>query len=251
MRVSKFRSVLGLSFQLAKTNFKLRNEGSYLGIFWYLLAPLLLFLIIIFISSSFIIKDVNYPIYLLIGLIIFNFFSHSAIQSANSIVFNTNIIKSMRISQESLVISTVFQTIFSHFFDIILLIIVLIFYQFSLIGLFFYIPIFMVFVFFVLGAAFILATLGVFISDLNNVLGVFITLLWFTTPIFYFIDKGFLYKVNLFNPLFYFITITRDVFYQRMPDLWMILGIILFSFFVFVFGVLVFEKFKNKFAEVL
>ena len=253
MWLNKFRNILGLSFQLAKTNFKLRNEGSYLGIFWYLLSPLLLFLILIAVSKFVNIFNEEYPIYLLIGLVVFNFFMHSVIQSSNAITFNSHIIKSMKISQESLVIATVFQATLSHFFEIILLITVLIFYKFSLIGMIFYPIILFFFIIFVMGVAFVLATLGVFVSDLNNVLNVLLTSLWFATPIFYFIDKtSFLYNVNLFNPIFYFIEITRQVvLYNKTPDLLMVITIILFSFFIFVFGVSVFGKFKNKFAELL
>lgn len=250
---NKIKRTLELSFQLAKTGFKLRNEGSYFGIFWYLLSPLSLFLILILISKFVGIYNQEYPIYLLIGLIVFNFFSHSMVQSANSITYNAHIIKSMKINQESLVIASVFQAIFSHFFEIGLLIIFLIFYENSLIGLFFYPLVFIFFVIFILGMSFILSTLGVFISDLNNFLSVLITLLWFTTPIFYFIDKSsFLYNANLFNPLFYFIEITREIIiYNRAPELWMIFIATLSSILILILGLYLFSKYKYKFAEAL
>ncbi len=250
---NKIKRSLELSFQLAKTGFKLRNEGSYFGIFWYLLNPLLLFLVLITISKFVGIYNQEYPIYLLIGLIVFNFFSHSMIQSANSITYNVHIIKSMKIHQESLVVASVFQTIFSHFFEIFLLIIFLIFYNNSLLGLFFYPLIFVFFVIFVLGMSFILSTLGVFISDLNNFLSVLITLLWFATPIFYFTDESsFLYKANLFNPIYYFIEITRDIIlYNKVPAFWMIFVTVLFSLIILIFGLYFFNKYKHRFAEVL
>ena len=74
---ARLKSILGLSLQLAKARFKLRNEGSYLGIFWYLLEPFLLFVIILGIRSAFVggSGGEDYPLYLIIGLVMINFFT--------------------------------------------------------------------------------------------------------------------------------------------------------------------------------
>ncbi len=251
---NRFKKIFELSLQLAKTNFKLRNEGSYLGILWYLLEPLLLFLILIFISSSFVMKGgPNYPIYLLIGLITFNFFRKATVQSASSISGNSEFIKNIKIPHESLVISRVIEGIFSHFFEIILLIFFMFFYKISFAGLIFYPLILAFLILFILGISFILSTLSVYVNDLNNVWNVLTTLLWFVTPIFYFVEEGSrLYMINLFNPMFYFITIMREVLiYQKVPELWMILVAVNFSLLILIIGFLVFGKYRNKFAEML
>jgi ABC-type polysaccharide/polyol phosphate export permease len=157
----------------------------------------------------------------------------------------------MKISNESLVISRVLQSSFSHFFEIILLIVFMLFYRVSLVGIIFY-PFIFIFIFlFTLGVSFILASIGVYVNDLNNVWNVITRLVWFITPIFYTIEKGSkIYFTNLFNPMFYFISIVRDlVIYNSVPELWIIITIVIFSIFVFVFGLFVFEKFKWRFAE--
>ena len=247
-----FWKVLGLSYQLAKTNFKVKNEGSYLGIFWYLLEPLFLFLILIFIRGALRGSgSPEYPIYLLIGLIVFNFFRQASVSSANSINNNANFLKSMKISQESLVLSRIFQSVFSHMFEIILLMVFIIIFGGSLIGLIFYPLVFFFLFLFALGVGFILAIVGTYVNDLVNVWSVLMRMVWFATPIFYIVEKGSLiYNVNMFNPMFYFITITRDfVVYLRVPELWMVFTICCFSVFVFVLGLFVFERFKDKLAE--
>ena len=48
----KIKSISALSFSLAKANFKIRNEGSYLGIFWYLLEPLAFFIVLLFFGEG-------------------------------------------------------------------------------------------------------------------------------------------------------------------------------------------------------
>jgi len=65
---------------------------------------------------------------------------------------------------------------------------------------------------------------------------------------FYLLKKGtWLYKINLVNPLYYFLTAARDVaIYGKMPEPYLIAGIILFSAFFFVVGIIIFNKFKSK-----
>ncbi|MBD3260723.1 MAG: ABC transporter permease, partial [Candidatus Altiarchaeales archaeon] len=71
----KFKRLWGLSLSIAEAEFKLRNEGSYLGILWYLLEPLLMFILLLFVFSKSLGQDIpHYPLYLLVGIIVFNFF---------------------------------------------------------------------------------------------------------------------------------------------------------------------------------
>ena len=57
---------------------------------------------------------------------------------------------------------------------------------------------------------------------------------------------------NLFNPLYYFITISRDIIiYNRMPELWMVGGIILYTLISIIIGFTIFKKLKYKFAEMI
>ncbi|MFH1995648.1 MAG: hypothetical protein ABIJ27_01470, partial [Candidatus Omnitrophota bacterium] len=114
--------VLRLSFHLAITNFKLKNEGSFLGICWYLLEPLLMFLVILLVRSAIIESAIShYPIYLLIGLIIFNFFRKTTASSLSAISGNIGILKSMKIATESFVIADVVQALISHVFEMLIL----------------------------------------------------------------------------------------------------------------------------------
>jgi len=247
------KSVLGLGFQLAKAKFKLRNEGSFLGIFWYLLEPFLLFLIILVIRGAFKVQDIsNYPLYLLLGLIMYNFFTGTTSRTTEVITGNSNFIKNMRINHESLVLSQVLESVFSHFFEVILFIIFMIFFNASLITILFYPLIFIFFFFFILGLSFILATIGVYINDLGNIWRVFTRFLFFLTPLFYVVNRQqtFIYVFNLFNPLFHFINISREIIiYKTMPGIHVIIILALASLVFLVLGIIIFEKFKNKFAE--
>ena len=248
----KLKSILGLSLQLAKANFKLKNEGSFLGIFWYLLEPFFLFIIILGIQKALGGNIVNnYLLYLLLGLIMFNFFSATTSISTKRIENSSNFIKSIKINNESIILSRIIENTFAHFFEIILFIGFMIFFKIPLIQLLIYPIIFIFYILFTTGSSFLLATIGVYVSDLDNAWRVVTRLLFFATPLFYVAEKGSLiYKINLFNPLFYFITISRDlIVYKKLSELWMIEITMALSIIIFITSILVFNKYKNKFAE--
>ncbi len=250
------KNILRLSVLLAKVGFKLRNEGSYLGVFWYLLSPLALFCVILFIKGA-AFSDVNipyYPLYLLMGITGLNFFRQVLSDSINSISTNVDYIKSINnVAPEVLVVSGVLRSVFSHIFEFVLIAGFMIFLKIPLVGLLFYPLIFFFFSLLVLGIAFIFATIGVYINDLDNIWSIMSQLLFLATPIFYAVPTGgLIYIVNLFNPLFYFLAIARSVvIYSTLPPLWMILTMVVLSPSLFLIGCFVFSRYKRKFAELV
>lgn len=248
--------IIRVGISLAKTNFRLRIEGSYLGILWYLLNPLVLFLVLYFVKET-AFSEISipfFPLYLLIGISGFNFFKQAITGSIDVINTNPEYLKSInKINPESLVIAIVLQSVFSHLFELALIIALAIYLQVSLVGFIFYPIIFGLFVLLTLGISFIFATIGVFISDLNNVWSIISQLLFLATPIFYNIGPASLiYKVNLLNPLFYFLEISRDlIIYHRLPSLFLIITMTIASFLFLFIGIFIFRQYKKKFAELL
>jgi len=247
----KAKSILSLSFSLAKVKFKLRNEGSYLGIFWYLLNPLAMFSIFLFLGNIINKKTIeHYPVYLLLGLIMFNIFRGATDASTSSIAGNAGIIKSMKVSFEPFVISGVLQSVFSHFFEILVLIAFLIYFQIPLGGLLFYPFILFLLVLFIIGFSFTLAALGTYISDISNIWSIMVNLTWFAAPVFYVVTKGDVPFINSINPMFYFITAARDIIiYETFPDFKIILLMVAFGFGSLAIGLFIFEKNKHRFPE--
>lgn len=247
-KFNHFRKVLELSLSLAKANFKLRIEGSYLGIIWYLLDPLLLLLILYAVFSRNLGAQIeHYPLFLIWGLILFNFFSTVTTQAVSVISNSGAFIKSMKIDISSLVISTLIQAIFSHFFELIIFVLFMAYFQMSMVGLLAYPFIFLFFAMFILGLSFILSTAGVYASDLNNVWKFLTQALFFITPIFYLAPKTIIFTLN---PLYYFLGISRDlIIYQRIPPINMIIITITFSVGTLILGFLIFKRYYKRFAE--
>jgi lipopolysaccharide transport system permease protein len=249
----EYKNILSLSYSLAKANFKLRNEGSYLGILWYLLNPLSFFLIILCLKGVLFstANTVYYPAYLLVGLIMMNFFSQNIAASIDLIRNNSGVIKSIKIPYEVFVIAALYQSIFSHLFELFLVAVLFLYFHISIIGILWYIIIFIFFALFTLGASFLATTIGLYFNDLKNIWAILSQLLLFITPVFYAVSPGnYLYSGNLFNPLFYFITSARDVaIYASFPPLLMAVFILTASLCSLAIGLFVFGKYKKRFAE--
>jgi len=250
----KIKRILELSFSLAKANFKLRNESSYLGIFWYLLEPLCFFAIILLIGGAINQNPIQYyPLYLFLGLIMFNFFINSTLNITNIIMSNSGIIKSMKINYEALVVSGVLQFVYSHIIEMLIFLVLMVFFKGSFLSLIFYIPIFLVFLLFVLGVGFMLSSIGAYVSDLYNLWNVFTRLLWFLTPIFYVMPPSIIFqKISYFNPMFHLINIARSIIiYDKMPSFYTLFLMMFVSIASFMIGLLIFKKYKQKFAEIV
>ena len=90
----KYRFLLG---ELIKKNIKLQYRNSILGVFWTFLQPLLTMIVLTIVFGSLFGKGdsgvVNYPIYLLCGRLLFEFYSQATKKAMRSIVANATIVK--------------------------------------------------------------------------------------------------------------------------------------------------------------
>ena len=242
-----------LSWRLAVVDFNLRNEGSFLGNLWYLLNPLLLFLILYFIFFDRLGGDIpSYPAYLIMGILPFTFFVRTTMDATRAIVGNS-FIKSLYFKREALVLSVVLKNLLSHFFEAVVFFAILLFFGVPWYGIFIYLPILFFLSVFTYGVSLFLAALTIYFSDLSNIWQFFTTLLWFGTPIFYTIGGQIrLFLFNLGNPMYYFITAARDtIVYATFPEPWIVVGAILYSTLSVGIGMFVFKKLEHKFPEML
>lgn len=106
---SKLRYSMILLRQLVVTDFKLRYQGSVLGYAWSLLRPILLFLIlyVVFVEGLKVGDSIpNFPVYLLLGIVLWNFFGEMTNQSLGSIVARGDLIRKIRIPRWIIVLSS-------------------------------------------------------------------------------------------------------------------------------------------------
>jgi ABC-type polysaccharide/polyol phosphate export permease len=248
------KRIINTSIALAKASFKEQNEGSYSGIILQIIVPLLMLGILVLIFSSAIGSQIpHYPFYVLIGIVIFNFFTSTIANSIDAIKINGNLAKNLKFPLVSLIISITFLNLFLHIPSIIVIIIFILVTKSSMLGIIFYPLILLFLTFFTLGIAFTLATMKVYHIDTSTIWSMLSMVWWFATPIFYSVEKSSpIYQANLINPLFYIITTAREIIiYNHAPEPFIILGALFFSLLSLLIGLLIFHKLENKFAEKL
>ncbi len=254
-QLRQVKGALRLSAAIAKAEIKSRNEGSYLGVLWYLLNPLLMFSFLLAVFSPRLGRDIlQYPLYLLLGIIMFNFFQQATTESTRIMRHNDRLIKSINFSKAALVAAMILKTLFSHACEMVLFVLVALFLKVPVMGMIFsYFFILILFCLFCFGVSLILSALTVYFIDLENVWAFAVKLLWFATPVFYDIGgQNRLFLINLFNPMYYFITAGRDtVVYRSHPEPWVIAGMVSYSLLFFGAGVSIYNKLKARFAEMI
>jgi ABC-type polysaccharide/polyol phosphate export permease len=187
----------------------------------------------------------------MVGLIMMNFFNQAVGTSIDLFRANAWIIKSIKIPYEVFVLSTIFQAAFSHIFELLLVAILFLYFHISLVGLIWYVVIFIFYAMFTLGLGFLFSTIGLYFSDFRNIWSIVAQLLFFITPIFYVVNPGnYIYTGNLFNPLYYFMMSIRDAaIYGLVPSFYTIIVMLVLGVGSMVIGFSVFTRFKGRFAE--
>lgn len=254
MKINEIKRIFGLSISLAKAHLKLKIEGSYLGFFWYLINPLLTFLVLLFVFSRNLGSQIpSYPLYLLLGIIMFNFFQINTQEATQIIRGEFLLVKSISLPHEIFIFAIFIKNLFTHILEAFLLIVFFLIYGAPVFGVIFYIFVFFVFSLFVIGISLLLFAVRIYILDFDNIWSFACRLLWFGTPLFYSAQQyGKLFFVNLFNPLYYFITIAREILiYLRMPEWWLVLGAVGYSLVFLAGGAIIFNKLKHRFTELV
>ena len=239
-----------------KKEFRGKYKKSVLGVFWSFLNPLLQLLVYSVVFSFITRMDTqNYTIFLVVGLIPWNFFSNTVLQSNASVVTNGGILKKIYFPREILPISVVTSNLINF---IISCIIVLAALFISGIGLSVYaliFPLIMLIEYFLLvGISLIASSITVYLRDLEHFGNIFVMLWFYVTPILYdpsLIPERFstLFKLN---PMYHIIVAYRDVlYYKTMPNfenLGILFGICIF---IYIIGYAIFKKCEKRFAEEL
>lgn len=97
-RPSAFRSNLNLTRELAVTTFKLKYTGSVLGYAWSLVKPLLIFgmtylVFAVFLLRGRTVKGENFPVQLLLGIVVWTFFADATVSAVGAVVGNAHIVR--------------------------------------------------------------------------------------------------------------------------------------------------------------
>lgn len=246
--------------ELIKTSVKKDIGGKYkhsfLGILWSFINPLLQIAVYAIVFPLIIKSEIpNYTIFMVCGLIPWNYFSAVINRTSFTMVENGNIIKKVYFPREILPLSVVTSETINFFISTIIIIVFTLAYGIKLTPYVLLYP-FVVLVQYVLllGISLIVSSVTVYFRDLQHFIGVLLQLLFYATPIVYSIEtipENFRWILKI-NPMTYIIEGYRDIFYnQTMPNIKM-LGIVLaIGAILCIIGYLIFNKLQKRFAEEL
>lgn len=184
-RLFKYRYLL---YNLVIRDLKVRYKNSALGVLWSILNPLLIMLVFTLVFTVLIPRNNirNYAVFILVGLLPWNFFAGSLSNTTNSIVGNSALIKKVHFPREVLPTANVLSNLVNFLLACVVL---LVFLYISGLGLTIHslwtIPILFTQIIFILGLGLILGTLNVFYRDTAMILDVILLAWFFLTPIFY------------------------------------------------------------------
>ena len=245
----KYRSLL---YELAARDVKIKYRKSVLGIFWSILNPLLMMTIMSIVFSNLFKFDVeNYPVYILSGQVIFNFFNEATSGCLTAILGNSALIKKVYIPKYLFVLSRITSSLINLLSTFCALIIVMICTRSELHYTTFLVPIPLIFLsIFSLGIGLILAAATVKFRDVMHFYSVFTTGLMYLTPVIYPIESlpSPIYEIVRINPLTSMLMMFRNAIkYDAMPGTLNLVIAAVSAFSALIIGLYVFYKQQDTF----
>lgn len=238
--------------QLVERDFKTKYRRSVLGVLWSLLNPLMIMVVQYMVFSTLFRFDIpNYAVYLLSGIVMFNYMSEATSQSMTCIIQNASLINKVYIPKYIYPFSRVISCGVNFLFSMLALYIVIIAtgMRITLPHIAILYGIVCLFIF-ICGVSFLLASIMVFFRDTQFLYSIVLTIWTYLTPIFYpeSILPPAMLTVLKFNPMYHFIRFIRFIILEGgIPDpkAWAYCAI--FAIISLIVGITVFKRTQNKF----
>lgn len=213
-----------LVWALVVRDLKVRYRRSTIGFLWTMLQPLLMMSVMALVFSSvFRIQIANYPVYVLAGVLFWNFFSQTIVTSMNSLRANAGLLQKLPIPKAVFPLATVISGVVNLTLATGPLLGILIATGHPLGPSLLFLPVsILIAATFTLGAGLLLSPLAAFFVDVIELIGVVLMLLLYLTPVMYpmtIVPERFRWIVRL-NPVRSILEVFRDpIYYGKVPPL--------------------------------
>lgn len=248
--------------EMVVTDFKIRYQGSVLGYLWSLLKPLFMFAIlyVVFTQVFKLGKGVeHFPVYLLLGIVLWNFFTEATMTGLSSIVAAGDLIRKISIPRYLIVVASSASALINLLLNLVVVVLfafinhVEVRWEWLLI-----IPIILELFIFAQAVAFLLSALYVKFRDINYIWELFLQAGFYATPIIYpvvLIPEQF-QKLILLNPMaqiiqdarYFFVTDTTVTLWNK-AQLPLTLAPLAFIALIVIIASVYFKKQSRTFAE--
>ena len=173
--------------ELTKTDFKLRYQGSVLGYLWALLRPLLLFAILYIVFAKLLRfgNDIpHYPVYLLTGTVLWNFFTECANQGIQAMVSRGDLIRKISFPKYIIVVAATLTAVINVSINLVVIVIFALLNGVTPSLSWLLVPFLILELYlFALGIAFLLGAINVKYRDIGSIWEVILQALFYAIPI--------------------------------------------------------------------
>lgn len=238
---------------LVTKDFKLKYRRSALGVLWSVLNPLLMMVVLsVVFTNVFRWGEVdNYPLYLILGLILFNFMTNATTSSMTSIIDAASLIKKIRINKMIFPLEKVVFELVNFAISLVAVILVMVYFQIAPTINILFLPILLIYmIIFCTGLGLLLSAMAVFFRDIIHLWGVVITAWTYATPIFYPVTllSDTMQNLMQFNPMYQYVTYFRQIaLWGTAPGITENLICLGMAVITLIVGMLVFRKAQKKF----
>ncbi len=239
--------------QLVDRDFKAKYKRSILGVFWSFLNPLLNMIVQYVVFSNMFKFDIPYfPVYLLCGNVVFNYFSESCGMALTSIVGNADLIKKVYVPKYIYPLTRIMSSLINMLISLIPLAAVALISGLLPNRTYLLLPFPLIcLTLFFLGLGMLLASAMVFFRDIQFLWGVLTTIWMYLTPIFYPITAlpDNIQAIVKLNPLYFFVTFLRSCVIDGLsPEPMMYVQCAMVSLVTLAVGAFVFKKSQDNFV---
>jgi lipopolysaccharide transport system permease protein len=242
---------------LVQKDFKIRYRNMSLGVFWSLLNPIIMMAVLTFVFTR-IFPNTSmpqFPLFLLCGLIPFNFFAVSWISGTTSLVENTGLIKRVSVPRQVFPLASILANCMHLLIQLGLLLLLVVVFGRGVNLNWLWLPvIWVLFITFVFGLSLASSAVNVYIRDVRYVVESSNTVLFWLVPIFYsfaMIPAQYT-EVYRFNPVAALVLMLRSILLDgRAPEWSTLRNLTLVAAVTLTIGLFVFSKLKRRFYEYL
>ncbi|MCX6710387.1 MAG: ABC transporter permease [Candidatus Woesearchaeota archaeon] len=254
LKKSEYLNHLNIIREFAIEDFKIKYKNSIIGYFWSLLNPLLM-LVTLYIVFSLIMKlEVpHYQLFLLLGIILWNFISETTANSMDSIISKGGLIKKINFPAYTIIISSCIASVITLVLNLLVFFIFMAVFKVRIGSAALFFPLYLAeLVILVTGLSFMLSGLYIRIRDLKYIWSFLLLIGFWITPIVYpetRIPDEFR-KWYMLNPMARIINGSRDaLIYNFIPEAKQVIITSIICLLVFLIGLRIFRNMAPKLAE--
>ncbi len=242
-----------LIWRIAITDFKLRYHGSFLGFFWTLLKPLSFFLVLNFVFGSFFGREEHYALKLLLGILLWSFFSESTSMLIRTLVYKSNLITKTYVPRFIFILSGIISSSIGFFLTLIVLAGFFFYYGVipSVIGVLQFFIILLCLIGLCMSIGFLSAPFFPRFRDLHQIWDVLLKVGFYATPIIYPLTalSPEVQRWLWYNPMTIIIEFSRSTLFEDAIT-WSTLSLmILVVVLALGFSIIWFQKFQHQAIE--